>query len=195
MSTRSHEGFPYGIEPGIVDRLPPDLFRGLEARIRELHRQRPWRRLGDFAFYVTLWLAGSAVLLGHVWAGDRSNLLVHALGTLLAALGLYGLLAHLVAQSSREIGIQLALGASSSWLLRRIVGRGLALAGTGILVGLTASLFLGRFLESRLFEVSASDPWTLTGCALLLGIVAVVSSYLPAKRATRLDPVVALRQP
>ncbi len=113
---------------------------------------------------------------------------------LLAAGGLYGLLAHLVAQRSREIGIQMALGASGAQISRRIVGQGLTLAGVGILFGLVASVAFGRFLESRLFEVSGTDPWTLASCALLLVAVAIVASYLPARRATRLDPVLALRQ-
>ena len=113
---------------------------------------------------------------------------------LLAAGGLYGLLAHLVAQRSREIGIQMALGASGGRISRRIVGQGLTLAAVGILFGLVASVAFGSFLESRLFEVSGTDPWTLVSCALLLVAVAIVASYLPARRATRLDPVLALRQ-
>jgi len=68
------------------------------------------------------------------------------------------------------------------------------LAGVGICFGLVASVVFGRFLESRLFEVSGTDPWTLVSCALLLIAVAMVASYLPARRATRLDPVLALRQ-
>ncbi len=113
---------------------------------------------------------------------------------LLAAGGLYGLLAHLVAQRSREIGIQMALGASAARISRRIVGQGLVLAGAGIFVGLVTSVAFGRLVESRLFEVSGTDPWTLVSCALLLIAVAMVASYLPARRATRLDPVLALRQ-
>ena len=113
---------------------------------------------------------------------------------LLAAGGLYGLLAHLVAQRSREIGIQMALGATGAQISRRIVRQGLVLPGAGILFGLAASVAFGRFLESRLFEVSGTDPWTLATSGLLLLAVAIVASYLPARRATRLDPVVALRQ-
>ena len=113
---------------------------------------------------------------------------------LLAAGGLYGLLAHLVAQRSREIGIQMALGATGAQISRRIVRQGLVLSGAGILFGLAASVAFGRFLESRLFEVSGTDPWTLATSGLLLLAVAIVASYLPARRATRLDPVVALRQ-
>ena len=114
---------------------------------------------------------------------------------MLAALGLYGLLAHLVAERSRDIGIQLALGARTSHIIRSVVGQGLALAGAGITAGLATSLALGQLLESRLFEVSPRDPSTLLACAALLSVVAVLASYLPARRATRLDPVIALRQP
>jgi ABC-type antimicrobial peptide transport system permease subunit len=103
---------------------------------------------------------------------------------LLAAGGVYGLLAHLVVQRSREIGIQMALGASGAQISRRIVGQGLVLAGVGIVVGLVTSVAFGRLLESRLFEVSGTDPWTLVSCALLLIAVAVVASYLPARRAS-----------
>jgi predicted permease len=111
----------------------------------------------------------------------------------LAALGLYGVLAFLVAQRRREIGIRMALGAERRDILKMILGRGLKLTLSGLLVGLLAALAVTRWIASLLFGVNATDPLTFTLVALLLTGVALLACYLPARRAAKVDPLIALR--
>jgi putative ABC transport system permease protein len=116
-----------------------------------------------------------------------------AIALLLTAIGLYGVIAYAVAQRLHEIGIRMALGASRSDVLQLVLGRGAMLTGVGILLGAGGAAALGRLIESLLFETPARDPLTyLTVCAVLGG-VALLASYIPAMRATRVDPTVALR--
>jgi putative ABC transport system permease protein len=111
----------------------------------------------------------------------------------LAAIGIYGLLAYSVAQRRREIGIRLALGASGGDVLHLVVGDGLRLTAAGIAVGVLAALAVTRLLAALLYGVGASDPTTFVGVVVLLALVSLVASYLPARRAAKLDPMVALR--
>ncbi len=115
------------------------------------------------------------------------------LATVLAAIGLYGVLAFMVARRTREIGIRLAVGASQATILRLVMTEVAFVAGTGILVAIPVSLGLTRYVKSQLFGLSSTDPWTLTGAALFLALVAIVAAYFPARRAMRVDPVRALR--
>ena len=115
-------------------------------------------------------------------------------GLLLSALSLYSLLAFLVHGRRREIGVRLAVGASLAEVARLVIRQGVALAGVGIALGLAASLFLGRALESQLFNVSPLDPIALAAAPLTLGITVLLASWLPARRASRIDPCVALRE-
>jgi putative ABC transport system permease protein len=112
---------------------------------------------------------------------------------LLAALGLYGILALLVEQRVREIGVRVALGASRREIFRLIVGNGMKLALGGALVGVPAALGLTRMMSSLLSGLVSTDPMTYATVVLLLGVAAFLASYLPARRATRIDPLVALR--
>jgi putative ABC transport system permease protein len=108
-------------------------------------------------------------------------------------LGIYGVISYAVAQRTSEIGIRIALGAGSRDVLRMVVGQGAALALIGVGVGLATALAVTRVLSSLLFGVSAADPYLFGGTAVILAAVAVLASYLPAKRAARIDPAISLR--
>ena len=116
-----------------------------------------------------------------------------ALALVLATLGIYGVLSYAVAQRRREIGIRMALGARSTRVLRTVVGQGLRLCGAGIAVGLLLSLALTRVLSALLFGVSASNPLLYAGVAAVLTAVAILASYLPARQAARVDPMIAIK--
>jgi putative ABC transport system permease protein len=116
------------------------------------------------------------------------------LAVCLAMAGVYGVMAYAVAQRSKEIGLRIALGASTSSVLRLILGQGLALAGLGLGMGLVAAVAGTRLLKSTLFGVQPNDPVVYLAVAVLLGIVALVASFVPARRAARIDPLIAIRQ-
>jgi predicted permease len=115
------------------------------------------------------------------------------LGLMLALVGVYGVVSYAASQRTQEIGVRMALGASRSEILRLVLGRGLVLVGGGLATGLAAAFAVSRLLSNFLFNVSPSDPVTFVGVPLLLGGMALVASYIPAFRATRIDPAVALR--
>ena len=116
-----------------------------------------------------------------------------ALALLLAAIGLYGLMAYSVTQRRNEIGIRMALGATREDVLRLILRQGSRLALAGIAIGVIASVAATRVLASMLFAVTPKDPETFLGVALLLVAVALGACYVPARRAAKVDPMVALR--
>jgi predicted permease len=119
--------------------------------------------------------------------------LAAAAALLLGAIGLYGVIAYLVAQRTREIGVRMALGARRRDVSRQVVAQGLAMAAIGIVAGLLAAIGLTRLMGALLFGVEATDPLTYVATVAALALVAVLSSWLAARRATRVDPVVALR--
>jgi MacB-like periplasmic core domain/FtsX-like permease family len=130
-----------------------------------------------------LWRRFSVVLMA----------LFGGLGLLLATVGVYGILSYMVAQRTSEIGIRMALGAGRWEVLSLVVGQELRLAGVGLLAGVLGALLLTRLMSRLLFNVSPSDPATFFGVAVLLGIVSLVAIYIPAGRAAKVDPIIALR--
>jgi putative ABC transport system permease protein len=112
---------------------------------------------------------------------------------LLAAIGIYGLMAYAVQQRTQEIGIRLALGAPASQVKNMVVRQGMALAIAGVVVGLGLALYLARFLATSLYGIQPRDPLVFVGVPLVLALVALVAVWLPARRASRIDPIVALR--
>jgi putative ABC transport system permease protein len=124
-----------------------------------------------------------AVLMG-VFAG---------LAVALAAIGIYGVMAYGVAQRTREIGIRMALGAQRLEVLGLVVGQGLSLAGIGIVLGLGGAAGVTQYLEGMLFGITPLDPATFVVVSLLFAAVAALAAFVPARRATKIDPIIALR--
>jgi len=112
---------------------------------------------------------------------------------LLAAVGAYGVIAYAVTQRTREIGIRMALGAVRARVVRMVAADGLRLAAAGTVCGLVGAFALTRLIESLLFEVSPTDPWTFAAAAAVLLLVGLTAASIPARRASRIDPVVTLR--
>jgi predicted permease len=132
------------------------------------------------------------------WLADRRFLLLlvglfACVALILAGVGLYGVVAFFVAQRAQEIGVRMALGAQRSDVLRLVLGEGARMAAIGVAIGIGASLAITRLMSSLFFGISATDPLTFAGVAILLSLVALAASYIPARRAMRVDPVRALR--
>jgi predicted permease len=165
------------------------------AALAPLLRERVWRLDAALPIEPVRPLPG---LLHGALAEPRFNASLVALfagaALLLAAIGVYGVLAYTVAQRTREIGVRLALGAGSARVVRQVVGQGLRVAGVGVALGTLGALALGRVLGALLQGVSGRDPLVLAGVAAVLTLVATLAAWLPARRASRIAPVVALRQ-
>lgn len=146
---------------------------------------------------ISVQVQGFDEILAASLAGRRFTLLlmgVFALTALLiAAVGLYGVIAYLVAQRAREVGIRIALGAQTTEVTRMVVAQGARLALIGVGIGIAAALALTRFLAGLVFGVGTADPVTFVGIGILLTTVAIAASWVPARRAARVDPAVALR--
>jgi putative ABC transport system permease protein len=116
-----------------------------------------------------------------------------ATALLLAALGIAGVLAISVSRRTQEMGVRMALGAQRGDLLRLVIGQGMTLAIAGLLIGGPVAFVLSRFMSTLLFEISPRDPMTFGAVSTLLVVVALLACYIPARRATRVDPMIALR--
>ena len=119
--------------------------------------------------------------------------LFSALAVILAAIGIYGVISYSVAQRTHEIGVRMTLGAQPPDVLRMILGQGGKIALVGIVIGIVVAFGLTRLMSGLLFSVSPSDPATFAAVAGLVGLVAIFACYIPARRAMRVDPIVALR--
>jgi putative ABC transport system permease protein len=115
------------------------------------------------------------------------------LALLLAVVGLYGVLSQLVAQRTHEIGLRMALGAQKGQVLTLVLRQGLFLIGTGLMLGLAGAAALTRYLQGMLYGLTTLDPVTYVGASALLAAAATFASWVPARRATRVDPLMALR--
>ena len=177
------------LNPALVVRSgvdPNRLLKSVEVAIRQVNPGQPLADIRTLEEIRSLSL-GSRRLRTVLLA------LFAALALLLAALGIYGVLSYTVSQRTQEIGIRAALGATRGDQIRLVLGNGLLLASTGIAVGVLGSLAVTQVLASLLFGVTPHDIWTLSGVGAVLLCVAVVACYAPARRALRVDPVVALR--
>jgi putative ABC transport system permease protein len=165
---------------------PESLASNVREEIGKIDRDLPVLEMStmDEVIVDTLWRARLAAWLLGLFA---------ALALVLAAAGLYGVLSYSVSQRTQELGLRMALGAAPGRVLRLVIGEGMRVVSVGLLIGLATSLALSRFVASQLYGVKATDPLTLVGVALLLAGVAFIACYFPARRASKTDPMVALR--
>ena len=111
----------------------------------------------------------------------------------LAAVGIYGVISYAVSRRTHEIGVRVALGATPGTVVRLVIGQGMRVVGAGVVVGVIGALLVTRLMTNVVYGVRVTDPITYVGVATLLSVVALVASYIPARRATRIDPLVAMR--
>ncbi len=165
---------------------PATLTAAIRRQVQDLDKEQPIAEIAtmDERRAVSLLRTRLNTLLLGIFA---------AVALALAVLGIYGVMSYSVAERTREIGVRMALGAQKRDVLKLVVKHGMTLAVIGVAIGLAASLALTRLMKNLLFGVSATDPLTFIAISLLLGLFALIACYVPARRATRVDPLVALR--
>jgi putative ABC transport system permease protein len=159
----------------------------IRRSLMELDKDEPVDQLGSF----------DQILVSHMAEPRFQTQLMGAfalVALLLAIVGIYGVNAYAVEQRRNEIGLRMALGATPGQVLGEILKQGMRLTAIGIAIGLAGAVAIASLLKSVLVGVSATDPMTLGGVALLLALVAATACYIPARRATHIDPAIALRQ-
>src|SRR5690606_35432166 len=166
---------------------PNDLAGAVRTEVRALDPQLPVANMASMNDVLYAAVAGPRfiTLLLAVFAG---------VALALAAVGTYGVMAYSVAQRRQEIGIRMALGAQASTVLGMVLGQGFAVAALGLALGIAGALALTRLLTSLLFNVSSTDPLAFVSAPLLLAVVALLACYIPARRATTVDPALVLKQ-
>jgi len=162
------------------------LLNQIRRAVRSVNANFPLANIYTLNFFYTKSMARTSFTL--VMLG-----IAGAMALLLGTVGLYGVIAYSVSQRTREIGIRMALGAQRSEAMRLVLGEGMLVVLTGLGIGLAGSFALTRFLSSLLFGVTATDPLTFAGVAVLLALVALAACYIPARRAMLIDPILALR--
>jgi predicted permease len=165
---------------------PAKMTGAVRAVLAELDPNLPVLRIQSIGDLTDRFVANEALI-------SRLSAVFSALAVLLAGIGLYGVMSYSVVRRTNEIGIRIALGAQNSTVLWMVLRESLVLLGIGLLLGLPLSLGGLRLLQSQLFELSASDPLTLSASVFIIAAVTVLAAWLPARRATRVDPMVALR--
>jgi putative ABC transport system permease protein len=181
------EGWSNGLMVAVQTTTTPEsLSSAIRDQVRGLDPDQPVTsvRTMDQLLSRTLSEAKFSLLLFGLFAG---------LALVLAAIGIYGVMATAVTQRTHEIGLRMALGAQKRDVLRLVIGQGMVLVLIGVVAGLVSAVALTRLMSTLLFGVSATDPMTLGLITVLLAAVALVACYLPARRATKVDPLVALR--
>jgi putative ABC transport system permease protein len=186
---QQHGFNPWMAPYNLAIRVSGDPMSLVAAVSREIHAVDPNQPISV--------IATMAKLLGEEteqrWVGMILLATFAGVALLLAALGIYGVLAYFVAQRTREIGVRVALGAQTRDVMKMVMKQGMTLTFFGVGIGLIGGLALARLMKSLLFGVSATDPLTFAAVAALLALVALLACYIPARRATKVDPVVALR--
>jgi putative ABC transport system permease protein len=165
---------------------PQQLANAVQAAVHSIDRDIPIADVKTMDQYVSASISAprfNTMLLGGF----------AALALVLAAIGIFGVISYSVVQRTQEIGVRRALGADTASVLRLVLSEGMGLAGIGIAVGLAGAFAITRLLSSLLFGVTPTDAGTFTGVAMILCAVAFFASYVPARRATRVDPMIALR--
>jgi putative ABC transport system permease protein len=165
---------------------PLGLAQSIEAQVHSLDKDQPVSEVRT----MEQWVAKS---LAQIRFSSSLLMAFAGLALLLAAVGIYGVMSHAVSQRTSEIGVRLAIGAEGKDILRMIVWDGARLAAIGLTIGLVLAFALSRTINSLLFQTAAADPLTFAAVVIVLGVLALLASYLPARRASRVDPLLALR--